>query len=199
MKDVLAATAWTSNADLIADCARLNYLQKDWVTLDPTYGKGNWWTVWRPDTLIEHDIKIDGVDFRNLPYGDGHFDAVAFDPPFVSVGGRSTTGIPKMHQAYGMDRAPISPKGVQKLINLGLGEAHRVVKPKGIVLCKVQDYISSGKLWLGTHYTLSTALELSFEPIDRLEYISGVRPQPSGRRQVHARRNLSTLFVLRKK
>lgn len=40
---VLAATAWKTNADLIVDCARLGYLRKEWITLDPTYGRGLWW------------------------------------------------------------------------------------------------------------------------------------------------------------
>ena len=75
---------------------------------------------------------------------------------------------------------------------------HRVVKPTGIVLVKCQDYISSGKFWAGTHHTLTCALDVGFELIDRLEHYGAPRPQPPGRRQVHARRNLATLFVLRR-
>ena len=44
-------------------------------------------------------------DFRGMWYRDEVFDAVAFDPPYVSVGGRSTSGINGMHAAYGMDGA----------------------------------------------------------------------------------------------
>ena len=52
---------------------------------------------------------------------DETFDAVAFDPPYVSVGGRSTSGINGMHAAYGMDGAPLTPQGVQDDINAGPG------------------------------------------------------------------------------
>lgn len=196
---VLAAGPWANNSHMIADVARLGYLKKEWKTLDPTFGKGNFWNSWRPDDLVTHDLKIDGVDFRNLPYPDDTFDAVAFDSPYVSVGGRVTSGIPDMLDAYGMDDAPSSPAEVQALLNTGLVEMHRVVKPKGFVLCKNQDYISSGQLFPGTHYTLCHALQLGFKYVDRLELVGSIRPQPPGRRQVHARRNLSTLFVFQKK
>ena len=193
---VLAATAWPTNAHLIEDVARL-YLKPDMLILDPTFGRGIWWQRWKPNRIIIHDLKLDGVDFRNLPEADGTFDAVAFDPSYVSVGGRKTTTIPDMHNRYGLTDAPTSPAGVQADIDAGLKEMVRVLKPGGILLTKCQDYISSGKFFPGTHYTLTTALSLGLTPIDRLEHLSGVRPQPPGRRQVHSRRNLSTLFVFK--
>lgn len=195
---VMAATRWKTNGYLLADCRRLGYLKDSDFTLDPTYGRGRWWTVWRPEVLVAHDIREDGVDFTELPYLDGTFDAVTFDPPYVSVGGRRTTGLSDFHDRYGLEDAPKSPADLQHLIDRGLGEMFRVVKPGGIVLVKCQDYVSSGRLWLGTHWTLTTAMDLGFVIVDRLEHIGAPRPQPPGRRQVHARRNLSTLFVLRR-
>jgi hypothetical protein len=196
---ILAAQYWNNNSELIADCARLGYLDKDWLTLDPTYGKGNWWNEFRPNELVTHDIAIDGVDFRRLPYPDNHFDVVAYDPPYVSVGGRQTTGIKEFYSSYGLEEAPHTPRGLQMYINMGLAEAFRVVKPKGFILVKCQDYISSGKLWIGTFYTQEYALVLGLHTEDRFEFITkSSRPQPAGRRQVHARRNVSTLFVFKK-
>lgn len=194
---MLAASSWPTNAHMIEDCARLGYLKYEDRVLDPTYGRGVWWQRWRPTVLVTHDIRQDGVDFRDLPYEDDEFDAAVFDPPYVSVGGRKTTGLPDMHDRFGLGDAPGSPAGVQALINGGLVEVARVVKPRGLVLVKCQDYISSGKFWPGTHKTTAYALGLGLEIVDRLEHVAGVRPQPPGRRQVHARRNLSTLLVFR--
>lgn len=155
---------------------------------------------WRPDRLYAYDIRLNGVDFRRLPDQSNTFDAIAFDPPYVSVGGRKTTTLPDMHDRFGLTDAPKSPEGVQRLINAGLTELKRVLKPRGVLLVKCQDYISSGKFWAGTYFTQRHALDvLDLEMLDRLEHVSGIRPQPPGRRQVHARRNLSTLLVLRKK
>lgn len=195
---VKAAHNWKTNADLIADVAQLGYLQKEDRILDPTFGRGLWWTQWQPAHLHKHDLLLDGVDFRNLPYEDGYFDSIAFDPPYVSVGGRKTTTIPDFHNRYGMTDAPSSPASLQILINEGLTEMYRLLRKRGILLCKVQDYISSGKFWDGTHWTTDHAYHLGFEKVDRLEHMGSTRAQPSGRRQVHARRNLSTLFVFRK-
>jgi tRNA G10 N-methylase Trm11 len=142
---------------------------------------------------------MDGVDFRDLPHGDNEFDAVAYDPPYVCIGGRGTTGMSEMYGRYGQMDAPTSPGALQLLMNTGLSEMQRVCKPKGFVLVKCQDYVSSGKLWLGTHHTLSYGLKVGFEIVDRLEMVTSPRPQPPGRRQVHARRNLSTLIVMRKR
>lgn len=205
---VLAAKHWRSNAELIEDIARLGYLREDWLTLDPTAGRQTWWKAWRPRQLVTVDLYKPAdlrADFTDLPFADSTFDAVAYDPPYVCAGGRTTTGMADMHDRYGLTNAPTTARGVQQTINDGLAEMHRVVKPSGIVLTKCQDYVSSGSLWLGTHHTLIHALELGFRVVDRIEHITNPRPQPKRHRadgtptkQLHARRNLSTLFVLRK-
>jgi hypothetical protein len=98
MKDtILAASFWRDNSALIEDAARLSYLKKEWIILDCTFGRGLWWKRWIPDNLITHDIAIDGIDWRKLPEDDNTFDAIAWDPPYVSVGGRKTTTISEFH------------------------------------------------------------------------------------------------------
>lgn len=83
---IFAATPWRNNAELIRDIAELGYIKKDDYTLDPTYGRGKWWDLWRPDNLVIHDLyTVDGVDFRELPEADGTFDVVAYDPPYVCM------------------------------------------------------------------------------------------------------------------
>jgi hypothetical protein len=200
MMPVLAASEWRTNAEMIRDVARLGYLRYEIPTLDPTYGKGNWWNLWRPAKLVTSDLYTPAdlaADFRRLPLPDRSFYQITFDPPYVSVGGRDTSGMKDLHEAYGLGGAPNSPAGVQGLINDGLAEMARVIEPRGFLLVKCQDYISSGKLWNGSFYTQREAERLGFTLHDRLEHIAGVRPQPPGRAQKHARRNLSTLFVFR--
>jgi hypothetical protein len=198
---IYAATAWATNAAMIADVHQLGYIKDGDFVLDPTYGKGAWWRVWgpEPEDLIRKDRAGDPEwDFRDMHFLGETFDAVAFDPPYVSVGGRKSSGIHEMHEAYGMDGTPLSPGETQSDIDQGLAECFRVVKKGGIVLVKCQDYVSSGQLWPGTYLTLKNAYEVGFQLVDRLEHLSGPRPQPPGRAQVHARRNYSTLFVLRR-
>jgi hypothetical protein len=202
----MAATPWTTNAHLIVDCVRLGYLGADDLTLDPTYGKGTWWKLWRPEKLVTHDLVTDGVDFRDLPHPDGSFRRAAFDPPYVCVGGRTTTTMPEFHARYGLTAAPRTPVALQAHNDDGLAEVHRVLKRGGTALVKCADYVWSGKLQIGTHRTLCAALALGFELVDRMEHIGRPRPQPPRTRadgqpvrQHHARRNLSTLLVLEKR
>jgi hypothetical protein len=57
---VAAAKRWPTNAHLIADVARLGYL--DGRVIDVTYGEhGGFWKVWRPEHLVAHDLVTDGV------------------------------------------------------------------------------------------------------------------------------------------
>jgi len=53
--DVLGADYFASNGALIASVACLGYLRSTDRTLDATYGKGNWWTEWKPDDLTAPD------------------------------------------------------------------------------------------------------------------------------------------------
>ena len=183
-----------TNAALIADVAALYFLDTDLV-LDPTYGRGKWWTIYHPRTLIAHDLNtLDGVDFRDLPEATDAVDVVAFDPPYVSMGGRETSTLGDMTDRYGMLDAPRTPLDLRAYIRDGLAECARVASR--LVIVKCQDYISSGRYQPATHWLLEDAGKLGLELIDRFEHITRPRPQPSGRRQVHARRNLSTLFVL---
>lgn len=212
---VYAATEWVTNAQMIADVAKLGYLKDSDVILDPTYGKGGWWRVWHPagDTLVGHQWRqrmATGVwwrdwtagsrhqvwDFKQMWYADEVFDAVTFDPPYVSPGGRSTTGIPGMHAAYGMDDSPSTPEGVQEDIDAGLRECFRVVKKGGIVLVKCQDYVTSGNLWPGAWLTQQSAYAIGFNLVDILQYLGDGGPQPERETQAHARHNYSTLLVL---
>lgn len=197
MSLIKAATTWRTNGELIADCARLGYLQEDWRTLDPTFGRGGWWTQWGPHELVTHDIRLDRVDFRDLPYPDQTFQQAVFDPPYMAPGGRKTSTIGEMNDRFGMHEAARTPKENQELIDAGITELHRVLRPRGWLLVKCMDYVTGGKLWLGTHHTLTHSLSLGFDCVDRLEHIRSQGPQ-SQTTQVHARRNLSTLFVLKK-
>jgi DNA modification methylase len=199
---------------MIRDVHLLGYLNDDDVVLDPTYGKGAWWRLWQPGRLVTRDRKDQPWwDFRDMRilggtlFVDQCVDAVAFDPPYVSGGGIAMGEDPSINRmrshydmnAGGTGKTSQSSVETQENVNLGLAECYRVCRKGGIVLVKCQDYVQSGKLWLGTHHTLTAALELGFKCQDRLEMVGRPRPQPSGRGpQKHARRNLSTLFVLQR-
>lgn len=193
-----------NNAQLIRDVAELGYLQKDWTTLDPTYGKGRFWRLWQPHPWNLHTSDTDpesdsmyAFDFTAMPWDDGKFDAVVFDPPYKLNG---TGGSHASDEGYGVADEWGGVEGRHNLIFAGIEECVRVLKPKGILLVKCQDQVCSGNVVWQDRMIVSF-VESSFDwkmtNIDKL-FVHGGIPQPAGRRQVHARRNYSTALIFRK-
>jgi len=176
----------------------------DPFVLDPTYGRGNFWTIYRPTNFITHDIELDGVDFRHLPEPDNTFDLVAFDPPYVSIGGVETSKLPDFLDRYGMGMT----KGHKALFAMniaGLAECARVTKKRGIIFMKCGDFVESGKFVQGHQIMVEAGMSLGLEQVDEIVHASGTGPQPlknrdgSPRKQVHSRRAHTFLVVWRKR
>jgi tRNA G10 N-methylase Trm11 len=198
MNVVYAVNTNPTNAALVEDLVTLGYLQQNWYTLDPTYGKGNWWKNWEPDNLQHSDLAQDGTDFTNLPWPDNTFQAVVFDPPYVAVAnGKRKEGEFDLHDRYGLHQIPTRPLELQALINQGMVETARVLKPKGYLLVKTMDYIKSGNFFPATWHTQNQGFKQGLKLVDRIEHVAAKRPQPH-KTQKHARRNLSTLLVWQK-
>lgn len=190
---ILAAHPWPTNAELIEACAQLGYLEVDALTLDATYGLGVFWRKWRPRRLITADLKTTGMlqaDFTRLPFPDDTFDQVVLDGPYKLNGTDAGEG-----ERYGVDRYD-SWQGRHRLICDGITDCARVLKPARILLVKCQDQVCSGAVRWQTDEFTRHAEELGFTKIDRLDRL-GHRPQPSGRRQVHAHGRPSSLLIFR--
>jgi len=194
---VMAIGTAKNNAELILGCKRLGYLDDEYEILDPTYGYGGFWKLWMPPFLFAHDIEgakaPSGVeDFTNLRYKNDRFDAVVFDPPYKLNGTPSGS----MDERYGV-HVVRTWQDRHRLIEDGIVECIRVLKPEGFLLLKCQDQVCSGKVRWQTRLFADWAEEHGVDLIDRMDLLA-YRPQPAGRRQVHARRNHSTLLVFRK-
>lgn len=188
---VLAIDTWKNNAELIADVATLGYLNGR--VLDPTYGEGNFWTAWRPTELtacdlVPHKSPIGyPIDFRNMPWPSRHFNAVMFDPPYKLNG----TPDEKLDERYGV-HIPTRWQDRMTLILDGVVECCRLAEDYCLVKC--QDQVCSGQVRWQTDDITEVAKVCGMRKVDRLDFLS-YREQPKNRRQVHARRNCSTLLV----
>lgn len=216
---ILACHEWPTNGHLVADVAQL-YIDPDDVVCDLTFGRGVWWKQYHhPGQFVgccrtweQLQARMEEgwdstrlrllPDFRDLRNLTGNYeeriDVITFDPPYVAPGGRDTSTIPDFNDRYGLVDAAATPIELHWHNVLGMQQAFLALAPKGRLLVKCMDYVSSGKVQWVTDWTDAAAREIGFVKLDRFEHKGHVRSQPAGRRQVHARRNLSTLFVYQK-
>jgi hypothetical protein len=199
---MLSVDHWATNGELIADVWKM-YVEPRWPEprcMDVTYGRGKWWTHVDPPQLVKHDIRIDGVDFRSLPYGDRVFDTVFFDPDYIAPGGRKTSTVPDFNDRYGLKPEYETARSLETdWIFPGLTECLRVADNHGFVFVKCANYVTSGKLWRGVeHVTLHGESHPQVRLYDMITHVSGTGPQPKNRRHLHARSNSSVLLIFRK-
>lgn len=161
-----------TNADLIASVAPM-YLTGS--VLDVTYGRGAWWTRFKPSPFTFHDKELDGTDFRELPYDDGAFDAVCFDPPYVLSGGVASKGAEDMRDRFGLD-VGYSNNTLHALILDGLTEACRVAST--FVLAKCMEYAQGGKFHDIPTMVTNRARSLGWFKHDTIVHHTG--PGPGG-------------------
>ncbi len=201
-KMVWAATNWQFNGDLIADVAKLGYIRDDDCCIDLTYGKGTWWKRYRPTLLATNDIDDTTKaeyhdDFRATKWFDDNFDVVAFDPPYISPGGRETSTIADFNSWFGLHSTPRTVLGLREMNQDGLDEARRICKPGGIILVKCMNYINSGRYQPEVFVMWEAATAFGLQMVDQFIMIRRPGPQ-SQKTQVHTRNNYSVLLIFQK-
>lgn len=189
---VTAATKWDTNAEMILDIVELGYIRPTDVIIDLTYGRGAWWTKYHHPGEFWANLSPDDEmgelppymnawmcrDFRDLGEEWGNFDVALFDPPYVSMGGRATSGLPDFMNRYGLENAATTPELLHADNVRGLAEAMRIVKPGGLILAKCAPYISSGVRKEGDWWARDAAIEMGLKVEDMLIHIGDVRAQP---------------------
>lgn len=196
---VLAIAYRSTNADLMVDCRDLGYIDIDRPVLDVTYGLGTFWRIWQPRALVASDIDPAkspagrSVNFTATGYPDEFAATVVLDPPYKLNG----TPTAEVDDRYGVGGSYTTVAARHQLMQEGIAEAARILQPNGHLLFKCQDQVCSGRVHWQTRIMADHAETVGFRLVDALLFVGG-RAQPAGRRQVHARRNYSTLLVLRK-
>lgn len=178
--------AWQSNADLIAEVARLGYL--DGRVLDATYGRGTFWKNYRPADLWTNDRDLgcanSSHDYRAFPpEWERSFDAVVFDPDYKLNG---TPALGDFDARYGIGGTVTREQRYAAILD-GAEECYRA--SRRFVLVKCQDQVESGRQWwMGDDVTSLLCAprpdDEAFVPAQKVEeflYLGGGRPQPKDR------------------
>lgn len=136
----------------------------DGIEVDPTYSKGGFY---KPDNMVQPLKKFDLIprtddtvqsDASNLPLDADSVGSIMFDPPFI-VGHTKDKPTGKMGERF---------HGFRYIHDLWawyddcLEEFSRILKPKGVLIFKCQDTVSSHKQWLSHVHIINKAEELGF-------------------------------------
>lgn len=180
-----------TNADLMMTVRSL-YLNGP--VLDVTYGEGGWWKRHKPADFQGHDkYKLDGVDFRHLPYHDRSWHTVCYDPPYIPAGGDKTSTAGSFQDNYGL-RGGRNQGQLDDLVLAGLAETARVFDR--YLLVKGMDYVNGGRFTPATYRVVAAAEQLGLHLHDEIIHHSG--SGPGGHNIVEekrARRHHSKLLV----
>ena len=133
--------------------------------------------------------------FRRLPYADGRFDVVVFDPPY-----EHHADTMRIEPSY--NNSDISPKlrhrEILDLYRLGMGEAKRILKQGGTLWMKCADEVENCRQRRGHVEVFQIAVDLGLQDEDLFILMQEGRPVTSRHEQRHARKNCSFLWVFRK-
>lgn len=186
------------NASLIASIAPL-YLTGS--VLDVTYGQGVWWRRFKPEPFAWHDLALDGVDFRDLPYGAGAWDAVCFDPPYIPSRAAHTASPAvkgRFRKFYGLNTIRRKAE-LEQLVADGLAECARVARRW--VLAKACDYAENKTTFVLGHVSAIVAGERAGLRVhDLIVHAGGTGPGNFTHPRIHrSRRAHSYLIVFAKR
>ena len=183
------------------------YVKPGSVVADVTYGKGVFWSH-VPNGLYSlraTDIQ-DGVDCRDLPYGDGEIDCVVLDPPYMhSPGGSAHELHTPFEEHYRNNGSGNQTKmkyheAVLELYSDAGLEAHRVLRNRGVVIVKCQDEVCSNRQRFAHVEIMMMYEEMGYVAEDLFVVVRNNRPGVSRAiRQVHARKNHSYFLVFWKR
>ena len=166
--------------------------------LDPTYSKGIFYkNIPEPRLKFDLNPQVKGckkADCTDLPLDDNSIDSIVFDPPFCfGVHGKTLENISAkrftMFNSFG---------DLQQMYRASLREFYRVLKKKGILIFKCQDYTDS-KTTMTHCLVWRWALEFDFYAKDLFILMTKTgRIYNPNLKQRHARKFHSYLWIFQK-
>lgn len=141
--------------------------------LDCCHNTGKMWRAcsYRPTTTMDIDpaygCEVTG-DFRLMPFPDASFDVIAFDPPHLPNAYSTNDRTSGHADVYGVRVADASRHGDNVTGYFGdfLCEAKRVLRPGGLILAKLADYVHNHRYqWQHVEFVLAVR-EAAMTPCD---------------------------------
>jgi len=171
--------------------------------LDATINGGRFW---RGSSRAIIGIDIDRrylptivADNIRMPFSDRAFDVVVYDPPHIPDQGKDRTKDFNIRFGLGQRASKENGYTFAHLYPPFLREAYRILKPEGILLAKITDYVHDHEYkWAHVDFILA-AQEVRFQPCDCIVKVrKGPIIDPKWKVAHHTRRQHCYWLVLRK-
>jgi hypothetical protein len=171
--------------------------------LDATVNGGRFWEGSRRKIvgidIAEANRPSIVADNTRMPFTDGHFEVVVYDPPHVPNQGKGKQK--DFNARFGLGER--SPKehgySFSHLYPLFLDEAWRVLQTEGLLFCKIIDYIHNHRYQWAHIELIQAASAVGFTACDCIVKIrKGPIVDPRWKVAHHTRRQHSYWLVFRK-
>lgn len=173
------------------------------LILDATVNIGRFWKdtkrhVIGLDMEVKHSPDIVG-DNRYMPFPDSKFDVVVYDPPHIPNQGKDRSK--DFNTRFGLVLKSPAENGYNfsHLYPPFVREAYRVLKPEGILFCKITDYTHGHRFQWAHVDLIRAAVATRFCPCDCIVKVrKGPIVDPRWKTAHHARRHHCYWLVFRK-
>lgn len=171
--------------------------------LDATVNGGRFWRGSERPVMgldINPRYRPDVVgDNMQMPFREGVLDVVVYDPPHVPNQGKDR--LKDFNTRFGLGLKSPAERGYNftHLYSAFVREAYRVLKPEGILFCKITDYVHNHRLQWAHVEIVQAAVAVGFSPCDCIVKIrKGPIVDPKWKKAHHARRHHCYWLVFRK-
>ena len=192
----MIGTVYQNEQDLLKSIIKLHCFNG--IELDPMYFKGNFYKkISKPKLIFDINPQLKEckkADAKNLPLKDNQINCMILDPPFLfEIRKRKNSN-------YGANTHGIL-KGFKELEELYKGilkEAYRILKRKGILIFKCQDFTDS-KTTMSHCFVWKWALEKGFYAKDlAILWLPKNKISNSNFQQRHLRKTHSYFWIFQK-
>ena len=178
------------------------YVPQGMFDVDPTYSTGGFYRS-VPQPRMRFDLSpqrecVQQADCRCLPIADASVNSIIIDLPFLATTGKSLKKASGniINRRFSVCRNELE---LAELYQSAIAEAYRVLAPRGILVFKCQDKVSSGRQYMTHCSVYDWAIRQGFEAVDLFILLARSRLVANWQRnQKHARKYYSYFWVFRK-
>lgn len=201
--DPLPSVWFGEDSALIDEMLNFYPRRKPRDILDATVNGGRFWRglAWRVVGMDIDPAQNPTVvgDNTDMPFDDSTFDVVVYDPPHIPNQGKDRSK--DFNTRFGLTLKSPKEQGYNFAFMFPpfVSEAYRVLRPEGILLCKIADYVHGHRYQWAHIDLIRAASDVGFNPCDCIIKVrKGPIIDPRWKNAHHARRQHCYWLIFRK-